>query len=300
MYSLAVRMRDTDLPPAHAAAVNSSRMSRASFLVGSPMMRDLSGASSGSDRESYTLASVFLPLRRMGSGLMSSPWRSWWSRCRSLANTRRRVPAGFAGFSFGSIRPTDVPRLPVYVSRSRLTVRMDFHGTRMRSCGVCRRGPGGPSRWAGPHGAHRAARRASGIVANQNEKMRGEHEGIRIGPLTGRMGRGRTSMTNARQAKARRRFRNRRFRYVTRAAGRGPEVSKRREPGGNRQSEGTKAKPRKPNDSNGFRGSNPGGEYEIRTREAVTPTRFPSVRHRPLGEFSNYATLPGVYPLSAT
>ncbi len=34
-----------------------------------------------------------------------------------------------------------------------------------------------------------------------------------------------------------------------------------------------------------------GGEYEIRTREAVTPTRFPSVRHRPLGEFSNYATL---------
>ncbi len=33
-----------------------------------------------------------------------------------------------------------------------------------------------------------------------------------------------------------------------------------------------------------------GGEYEIRTREAVTPTRFPSVRHRPLGEFSNYAT----------
>ena len=29
-----------------------------------------------------------------------------------------------------------------------------------------------------------------------------------------------------------------------------------------------------------------GGEYEIRTREAVTPTRFPSVRHRPLGEFS--------------
>ena len=26
--------------------------------------------------------------------------------------------------------------------------------------------------------------------------------------------------------------------------------------------------------------------YEIRTREAVTPTRFPSVRHRPLGESS--------------
>ncbi len=66
----------------------------------------------------------------------------------------------------------------------------------------------------------------------------------------------------------------------------GPKVSKRREPGGNRQSEGTKAKPRKPNDFNGFRGSNPGGGYEIRTREAVTPTRFPSVRHRPLGESS--------------
>ena len=49
------------------------------------------------------------------------------------------------------------------------------------------------------------------------------------------------------------------------------------------------------------RSQNPdGGGYEIRTREAVTPTRFPSVRHRPLGEFSNYATLSGVYPLSAT
>ena len=47
-----------------------------------------------------------------------------------------------------------------------------------------------------------------------------------------------------------------------------------------------KKEPQKPNDSNGFRGSNPGGEYEIRTREAVTPTRFPSVRHRPLGESS--------------
>lgn len=61
-----------------------------------------------------------------------------------------------------------------------------------------------------------------------------------------------------------------------------------------------KKEPQKPNDSNGFQGSNPGGEYEIRTREAVTPTRFPSVRHRPLGEFSNYATPSGVYPLSAT
>ena len=42
------------------------------------------------------------------------------------------------------------------------------------------------------------------------------------------------------------------------------------------------------------------GEYEIRTREAVTPTRFPSVRHRPLGEFSNYATSHSVYPRNAT
>ena len=29
-----------------------------------------------------------------------------------------------------------------------------------------------------------------------------------------------------------------------------------------------------------------GGGYEIRTREGVNPTRFPSVRHRPLGESS--------------
>ena len=83
-------------------------------------------------------------------------------------------------------------------------------------------GPGGPSRWAGPHGAHRAARRASGIVANQNEKnCAGGHEGIRIGPPAGRVGRGRASMADTQRAGARRRFRNRRFRYVTRAAGRG-------------------------------------------------------------------------------
>ena len=43
-------------------------------------------------------------------------------------------------------------------------------------------------------------------------------------------------------------------------------------------------------------GTPTGGEYEIRTREAVTPTRFPSVRYRPLGEFSNYATSHSVYP----
>lgn len=119
MYSLAVCMRDTDLPPAHAAAVNSSRMPRASFLVGSPMMRDLSAASSVSDRESYALASVFLPLRRMGSGRMSSPWRSWRCRCRSLANTRGRdAGVGVCRFLLEPIRPTNVPWLPVYASRS--------------------------------------------------------------------------------------------------------------------------------------------------------------------------------------
>ena len=106
MYSLAVCVRDTVLPAAHAAAVNSFRMSRASFLVGSPMMRDLSAASSGSDRESYTLASVFLPLRRMGSGLMSSPWWSWRCRCRSLANTRGRDAGGVCRYLLRT-HPTD-------------------------------------------------------------------------------------------------------------------------------------------------------------------------------------------------
>lgn len=39
------------------------------------------------------------------------------------------------------------------------------------------------------------------------------------------------------------------------------------------------------------RSQNPdGGGYEIRTREAVTPTRFPSVRHRPLGESSMHCS----------
>ena len=147
-------------------------------------------------------------------------------------------------------------------------------------------GQGEPSRWPTAWGASRCAAGVRDCCEPKRKKLRGKHEGIRIGPLTGHMGRSRTSMTNARQAKARRRFRNRRFRYVTRAAGRGPEESKRRVPGGNRQSGGTKTKPRKPNDFNGFRGSNPGGGYEIRTREAVTPTRFPSVRHRPLGESS--------------
>lgn len=82
-----------------------------------------------------------------------------------------------------------------------------------------------------------------GLLRTKTEKLRGGHEGVRIGPPAGRVGRGRASMTNARQAKARRRFRNRRFRDVTRAAGRGPEESKRRVPGGNRQSGGAKQNP---------------------------------------------------------
>lgn len=141
---------------------------------------------------------------------------------------------------------------------------------------------------AGPTGIRcdALAIRRLGLLRTKMKKLRGEHEGIRIGPLTGRMGRGRTSMTNTRQAKARRRFRNHRFRYVTRAAGRGQRCPNGGYLEGTGNRGGIKAKPRKPNDSNGFRGSNPGGGYEIRTREAVTPTRFPSVRHRPLGESS--------------
>ena len=75
---------------------------------------------------------------------------------------------------------------------------------------------------AGPTGIRcdALAIRRLGLLRTKTKKLRGEHEGTRIGPLTGHMGRGRTSMTNTRQAKARRRFRNRRFRYVTRAAGR--------------------------------------------------------------------------------
>ena len=149
-------------------------------------------------------------------------------------------------------------------------------------------GPGEPLRWADRMGRIALRGGRPGLLRTKTKKLRGGHEGVRIGPLTGHMGRSRTSMTNARQAKARRRFRNRRFRYVTRAAGRGQRCRN----GGNlegtdnRGGGGTKTKPRKPNDFNGFRGSNPGGGYEIRTREAVTPTRFPSVRHRPLGESS--------------
>ena len=132
------------------------------------------------------------------------------------------MPAGSAGFSFGPIRPTNVPWLLVYVSRSRLTVRMGCYGTRMRSCGVCRRGSGGTFALGRPvFAAMRLRYGGWDCCEPKRKKLRGKHEGIRIGPLTGHMGRGRTSMTNTRRAKARRRFRNRRFRYVTRAAGRG-------------------------------------------------------------------------------
>ena len=52
-----------------------------------------------------------------------------------------------------------------------LTVRMDFHGTRMRSCGVHRRGSGEPSREADHRYSLRCAcDTEAGIVANQNEK----------------------------------------------------------------------------------------------------------------------------------
>ena len=76
---------------------------------------------------------------------------------------------------------------------------------------------------AGPTGIRcdALAIRRLGLLRTKTKKLRGEHEGIRIGPLTGRVGRGRASMADARRVKARRRFRNRRFRYVTRAAGRG-------------------------------------------------------------------------------
>ena len=125
-------------------------------------------------------------------------------------------------FLLEPIRPTDVPRLPVYASRSRLTVRMDFHGTRMRSCGVHRKGSGGTFALGRPVFATMRLRYGGWDCCEpKRKKLRGKHEGIRIGPLTGHMGRSRTSMTNTRQTKARRRFRNRRFRYVTRAAGRG-------------------------------------------------------------------------------
>ena len=95
-------------------------------------------------------------------------------------------------------------------------------GTRMRSCGVCRRGSGGTFALGGAAwGASRCAAGVRDYCEPKRKKLRGGHEGIRIGPQAGRVGRGRASMADTRRAKARRRFRNRRFRYVTRAAGRG-------------------------------------------------------------------------------
>lgn len=97
-----------------------------------------------------------------------------------------------------------------------------FLGSGMRSCGVHRRGSGGTFALGRPvFAAMRLRYGGWDCCEPKRKKLRGEHEGTRIGPLTGHMGRGRTSMTNTRRAKARRRFRNRRFRYVTRAAGRG-------------------------------------------------------------------------------
>ena len=97
-----------------------------------------------------------------------------------------------------------------------------FLGSGMRSCGVHRRGSGGTFALGRPvFAAMRLRYGGWDCCEPKRKKLRGEHEGIRIGPLTGHMGRGRTSMTNTRRAKARRCFRNRRFRYVTRAAGRG-------------------------------------------------------------------------------
>ena len=97
-----------------------------------------------------------------------------------------------------------------------------FLGSGMRSCGVHRRGSGGTFALGRPvFAAMRLRYGGWDCCEPKRKKLRGKHEGTRIGPLTGHMGRGRTSMTNTRRAKARRRFRNRRFRYVTRAAGRG-------------------------------------------------------------------------------
>lgn len=99
---------------------------------------------------------------------------------------------------------------------------MDLHGTRMRSCGVHRRGVRGDLRAGSDRMGHIALRGGRpGLLRTKTKKTARGHKGIRIGPPAGRVGRGRTSMADARRAKARRRFRNRRFRYVTRAAGRG-------------------------------------------------------------------------------
>ena len=101
------------------------------------------------------------------------------------------VPVPFAGeypgevaggrvcrFLLGPIRPTNVPWLLVYVSRSRLTVRMDFHGTRMRSCGVCRRGSGGTFALGRPvFAAMRLRYGGWDCCEPKRKKLRGAHPG---------------------------------------------------------------------------------------------------------------------------
>lgn len=116
-----------------------------------------------------------------------------------------------------------------------------FLGSGMRSCGVHRRGSGGTFALGRPvFAAMRLRYGGWDCCEPKRKKLRGEHEGTRIGPLTGHMGRGRTSMTNTRRAKARRRFRNRRFRYVTRAAGRGQRCRN----GGNLEGTGNRKEPK--------------------------------------------------------
>lgn len=61
---------------------------------------------------------------------------------------------------------------------------------------------------------------------------------------------------------------------------------KRRVPGGNQQSGGIKAKPRKPNVFNGFRGSNPGGGYEILFKNPRNPLFIKAFRRF----FNDYTT----------
>ena len=147
-------------------------------------------------------------------------------------------------------------------------------------------GQGEPSRWADRYSLRCACDTEAGIVANQNEKTARSTWRDSNRPTDGTHG-ARSDFDDEHTAGEGSKAFSESSVPICDTRGRsGPKVSKRREPGGNRQSEGTKAKPRKPNDFNGFRGSNPGGGYEIRTREAVTPTRFPSVRHRPLGESS--------------
>ncbi len=163
----------------------------------------------------------------MGSGCMSSPWRSWRCRCRSLANTRggwggRDAGVGVCRFLL-RIHPTDGRS-----SASCLCMKESIDGSNGLSwhpyAFVWRSSEGvrGNLR-AGPDRMGRIALRGGrpGLLRTKTEKLRGGHEGVRIGPPAGRVGRGRASMADARRAGARRRFRNRRFRYVTRAAGRG-------------------------------------------------------------------------------